>query len=222
MKRCNLRWLVSLMMVLVPVALPILAGTQGQLDRDSILRQLARTQREVEDFTADLIQEKRISLLRENVVSHGVIQFKRPNKVLIELFNPDPSLMVVDGNSLWHYFKRERVAQRYRVDSTPMLNRYLMILDNPLTGEWAELASIRREGDFAVLEMVPGEAEAIFSKITFWVSTHDWLIRKLALHEKSGDLTILSYENIRVNTGIPDSHFTLDLPADVEILHSTQ
>ena len=222
MKRCNRRWLVSLMMVLVPVAFPIPAGAQGQLDRDSILRQLARTQREVEDFTADLIQEKRISLLRENVVSHGVIQFKRPNKVLIELFNPDPSLMVVDGNSLWLYFKRERVAQRYRVGNTPMLNRYLMILDNPLTGEWAELASIRREGNFAVLEMVPGEAEAIFSKITFWVSTHDWLIRKLALHEKSGDLTILSYENIRVNTGIPDSHFTLDLPADVEILHSTQ
>jgi outer membrane lipoprotein carrier protein len=222
MKRFQRRWLVSLTMVLMAAVLPIRAGAQEQLDRDLVLRQLARTQREVEDFTADLIQEKRLSLLKENVVSHGVIQFKRPNKVLIELFNPDPSLMVVDGNFLWLYFKRERVAQRYRVGNTPMLNRYLMILDNPLTGEWAKLASIRREGDFAVLEVVPGEAEAIFSKITLWVSTHDWLIRKLALHEKSGDLTILSYENIRVNTGIPDSHFTLDLPADVEILHPTQ
>lgn len=222
MKRITWRWLVSLMMVLMPVTLPLWAGAQGGLDRDLVLRQLDRTQREIEDFTADLIQEKRISLLRENVVSHGVIQFKRPNKVLIELFNPDPSLMVVDGNSLWLYFKRERVAQRYHVGNTPMLNRYLMILNNPFTGEWAELASIRREGDFAVLEVVPGEAEAIFSKITLWVSTHDWLIRKLALHEKSGDLTILSYENIRVNTGIPDSHFKLDLPPDVEILHSTQ
>jgi outer membrane lipoprotein carrier protein len=209
-------------MVLMAAVLPIRAGAQEQLDRDLVLRQLARTQREVEDFTADLIQEKRLSLLKENVVSHGVIQFKRPNKVLIELFNPDPSLMVVDGNFLWLYFKRERVAQRYRVGNTPMLNRYLMILDNPLTGEWAKLASIRREDDFAVLEVAPGEAEGIFSKITFWVSTHDWLIRKLVLHEKSGDLTILSYENIRVNTGIPDSHFTLDLPADVEILHPTQ
>jgi outer membrane lipoprotein carrier protein len=222
MKRFHRRWLVSLTMVLMTAALSIRAGAQEQLDKDLVLRQLARTQREVGDFTADLIQEKRLSLLKENVVSHGVIQFKRPNKVLIELFNPDPSLMVVDGNFLWLYFKRERVAQRYRVGNTPMLNRYLMILDNPLTGEWAKLASIRREGDFAVLEMAPGEAEGIFSKITFWVSTHDWLIRKLVLHEKSGDLTILSYENIRVNTGIPDSHFTLDLPADVEILHPTQ
>jgi outer membrane lipoprotein carrier protein len=222
MRRFHRRWLVSLTMVLMAVVLPIRAGAQKQLDRNLVLRQLARTQREVEDFTADLIQEKRLSLLKENVVSHGVIQFKRPNKVLIELFNPDPSLMVVDGNFLWLYFKRERVAQRYRVGNTPMLNRYLMILDNPLTGEWAKLASIRREGDFAVLEVAPGEAEGIFSKIIFWVSTHDWLIRKLELHEKSGDLTILSYENIRVNTGIPDSHFTLDLPADVEILHPTQ
>jgi len=222
MKRFAWRWLGSLMMVLMPLALPIRAVAQGKLDKDLVLRQLARTQREVEDFTADLIQEKRISLLRKSVVSRGIIQFKRPNRVLIELFSPDPSLMVVDGNSLWLYFKRERVAQRYQVGNTPLLNRYLMIFDNPLTGEWAELASIRGEGDFAVLEVVPGEAEAIFSKITLWVSTQDWLIRKLALHEKSGDLTILSYENIRVNTGIPDSHFQLDLPADVEILRPTQ
>lgn len=216
------RWLGLLLIVLTSVLLPVRGATQGQVDKDFVVRQLARAQEEVEDFAANLVQEKRISLLRRDIVSHGMIEFKRPNKVLIELFDPDPSLMVVDGNSLWLYFKRERVAQRYRVGNTPMLNRYLMILDNPLTGEWAKLASIRREGDFAVLEVAPGEAEGIFSKITFWVSTHDWLIRKLVLHEKSGDLTILSYENIRVNTGIPDSHFTLDLPADVEILHPTQ
>ncbi len=222
MKRFIKRWLGFLMIVLMSLGLPIQAIAQGQLDKDFILRQLAKAQREIEDFTADLIQEKRISLLKKNIISHGVIELKRPNRVLIELFDPDPSLMVVDGDSLWLYFKRERVAQRYNVGNNPMLKRYLMILDNPFKGEWGELTSIRKEGDFAVLEVIPGEVEAIFSKITFWVSTQDWLIRKLALYEKSGDFTVLSYENIRVNTGIPDSHFKVDLPADVEILQPTQ
>jgi outer membrane lipoprotein-sorting protein len=97
-----------------------------------------------------------------------------------------------------------------------------MILDNPFKGEWGKLTSMRKEDGFAVLDIIPGEAEAIFSKITFWVSTQNWMIRKLALYEKSGDVTILSYENIRVNTGIPDSRFKVDLPADVEILQPTQ
>jgi outer membrane lipoprotein carrier protein len=215
-------WLGFLMILSMSVALPVQAAGQGELDKDFVVRQLARVQGEVEDFTADLIQEKRVSLLREKVISRGVIQFKRPNKVLIELFDPDPSLMVVDGTTLWLYFKRERVAQKYRVGDNPMLKRYLMILENPFRDEWGKPASIRKEGDFAVLEVIPGEAETIYTKVTLWVSTQTWLIRKLALYEKGGDFTILSYENIRVNTGIPDSNFTLDLPADVQILQPAQ
>lgn len=214
------RWLGFLMIFSIPVPLPIQAVAQGRLDKDFILGQLARVQGETQDFTADLTQEKRISFLREKIISHGVIEFKRPNKVLIELFDPDPSLMVVDGNSLWLYFKRERVAQRYHVGNNPMLKKYLMILDNPLEGDWGKLTSIRKEGNFVVLDVIPGEAEGIFSKITLWLSTQNWLIKKLALYEKSGDLTILSYENIQVNRGIPDSRFKVDLPGDVEILHS--
>ncbi len=216
------RWLGFLMIFSIPVVLSAQDSVQKQTDKDFILRQLALVQSKVDDFTADLIQEKRISLLEKDIISHGVIAFKRPDKVLIELFDPDPCLMVVDGNSLWLYFKRERVAQRYHVGNNPMLKRYLMILDNPLRGEWGEYTSIRREGGFVVLDVTPGEAEAIFSKITLWVSNKSWLIKKLALYEKSGDLTTLSYENIRLNTGIPDSHFKVDLPADVEILEPVQ
>ena len=222
MKRFIKGWLGFLMIFSIPVALSVHDVAQGQLDKDFILHQLARVQSKVEDFTADLIQEKRISLLRKDIISHGVIEFKRPDKVLIELFDPDPCLMVVDGNYLWLYFKRERVAQRYHIGNNPMLKRYLMILDNPFKGEWGKLTSIRKEGDFVVLDVIPVDAEAIFSKINLWVSTQSWLIKKLALYEKNGDSTILSYENIRVNTGIPDSHFKVDLPSDVEILQPIQ
>jgi outer membrane lipoprotein carrier protein len=216
------RWRELLLILFASVLLPVQGEAQGQVDKDLVVRQLARAQEEVEDFAADLVQEKRISLLRREIVSHGVIEFKRPNKVLIELFDPDPSLMVVDGNSLWLYFKRERVAQRFAVGNNPMLKRFLMVLENPLKGAWEKLAFIGKEGDLVVLDAVLEEAESIFSKITLWVSTQDWLIRKLALYEKSGDLTILSYSNIRINTGIPDSRFTINLPTDVEILQPAQ
>ncbi len=222
MKEFIKRWLEFLMILSIPLVLSVQDIAQGQPDKDSILRQLARVQSEVEDFAANLTQEKRISLLKNTIISHGVIAFKRPDKVLIELFDPDPCLMVVDGNSLWLFFKRERVAQRYSVGNNPLLKRYLMILENPFEGEWGKLTLIEKEGDFVVLDVIPEEAESIFSKITLWVSTQNWLVKKLALYEKSGDLTILSYENIRVNTGIPDSHFTVDLPADVEILQPLQ
>jgi outer membrane lipoprotein-sorting protein len=216
------KWLGFLMVFSLLGAAPVHSLSQGPMDRDFIFRQLARVGNEVEDFSADFIQEKRISLFRKEIVSHGTIQFKRPDKVLIEVFDPDPSLMIVEGNSLWLYFKRERVAQRYSVAGNPVLKRFLAILNNPFKGEWGRVTTMSEEDDSVVLDVMPGEAEAIFSKITFWVSTQDWLIRRLALYEKSGDVTILSYENIRVNTGIPDSRFRVDLPANVEILQPLQ
>jgi outer membrane lipoprotein carrier protein len=222
MRRSVEKLLGFVIIVLMVALLAFQTAAQGELDRDFIVLQLTRVQRQIEDFTADIVQEKRISLLRKEIVSHGVMKFKRPNKVFIELFDPDPSLMVVDGNSLWLYFKRERIAQRYRVAHNPMLKKYLMILDQPFTVGWEKLTSVRREGDYAVLEFNPEKSESLFSRIVLQVSTEDWLIRKLTLHEKAGDLTILSYANIRVNTGIPDSHFTLELPADVEVLQPTQ
>jgi outer membrane lipoprotein-sorting protein len=216
------KWLGFLMVFSLLGAAPVHSLSQGPMDQDFIFRQLARVGNEVEDFSADFIQEKRISLFRKEIVSHGAIQFKRPDKVLIEVFDPDPSLMIVEGNSLWLYFKRERVAQRYSVAGNPVLKRFLAILNNPFKGEWGRVTTMSEEDDSVVLDVIPGEAEAIFSKITFWVSTQDWLIRRLALYEKSGDVTILSYENIRVNTGIPDSRFRVDLPANVEILQPLQ
>jgi outer membrane lipoprotein carrier protein len=222
MRRSVEKLLGFVIIVLMVALLAFQTAAQGELDRDFIVRQLTRVQRQIEDFTADIVQEKRISLLRKEIVSHGVMKFKRPNKVFIELFDPDPSLMVVDGNSLWLYFKRERIAQRYRVAHNPMLKKYLMILDQPFTVGWEKLTSVRKEGDCVVLEFNPEKSESVFSRIVLQVSTEDWLIRKVTLHEKAGDLTILSYSNIRVNTGIPDSQFTLELPADVEVLQPTQ
>ncbi len=207
-----------LIALLMSAALPIQGAAGEQLDEDFILRQLARVQREVGDFTADLVQEKRISLLQKEIISHGIIQYKRPDKLLIELFDPDPSLMILDGHSLWLYFKREKVAQRYSLGSNPLFRSYLSLFDQPFDGRWGKLASVRREGDLVVLDFIPGEADAIFSKVTLWVSTEDWFIRRLLLSEKNGDSTVLSYDNIRVNTGIPDSRFRVDLPDDVEIL----
>ena len=215
MAKRRMNFLVAPLML---AALTIQVAAEEQLDEDFILRQLARVQREVRDFTADLVQEKRISLLQKEIISHGVIQYKRPDKLLIELFDPDPSLMILDGHSLWLYFKREKVAQRYSLGSNPLFMRYLTLFDQPFNERWGKLASVRREGDLVVLDLIPGEADAIFSKVTLWVSTEDWFIRRLLLSEKSGDSTSLSYENIRVNIGIPDSRFRIDLPVDVEIL----
>jgi outer membrane lipoprotein-sorting protein len=195
------KWLGFLMVFSLLGAAPVHSLSQGPMDQDFIFRQLARVGNEVEDFSADFIQEKRISLFRKEIVSHGAIQFKRPDKVLIEVFDPDPSLMIVEGNSLWLYFKRERVAQRYSVAGNPVLKRFLAILNNPFKGEWGRVTTMSEEDDSVVLDV---------------------MIRRLALYEKSGDVTILSYENIRVNTGIPDSRFRVDLPANVEILQPLQ
>jgi outer membrane lipoprotein-sorting protein len=156
------KWLGFLMVFSLLGAPPVHSLSQGPMDQDFIFRQLARVGNEVEDFSADFIQEKRISLFRKEIVSHGAIQFKRPDKVLIEVFDPDPSLMIVEGNSLWLYFKRERVAQRYSVAGNPVLKRFLAILNNPFKGEWGRVTTMSEEDDSVVLDVMQSSQELPF------------------------------------------------------------
>ncbi len=90
--------------------MPIFATGESQITIEQVIQHLREARMRTEDFSADLLQEKRISLLKEKVVSRGKIRYKKPHYFLIEFFHPEPSQMVFDGKTLLLYFKEEKVA----------------------------------------------------------------------------------------------------------------
>ena len=53
--------------------------------------------------------------------------------------------------------------------------------------------------------------------MTVWVHPEHFLPIRLRYIEADGDVTELRFENMRINEGVPDKHFELELPLTVEV-----
>jgi outer membrane lipoprotein carrier protein len=207
-------WLLILIALLLS-PLP-LVGAQ-KMGADEVVQRLKESREKTRDFSADLLQEKKVSLLKEKVVSRGRIRFKKPNQFFIEFFHPESSQMAFDGKTLLLYFKEEKMAERYQVHANPIVEKYLLFSKNPFQEKLAGWKIVEDRESVLVMEILPKVKEALFVKTRLWVSKKDWMVVAMEMVERNGDATFLRYSNMRVNTGLTDSDFQIYLPKDVKI-----
>ncbi len=208
------RWLLILGYLLLT---PILAMGAQQIEVDEVVQRLKETREKTEDFSADLLQEKKIFLLKDKVISRGRIRFKKPDLFFIEFFHPESTQMVFDGKTLLLYFKEEKMAERYQVHANPIVEKYLLFSKDPFQEEAASWKIVEDLGSALVIEILPKVKEVLFVKTRIWVSKKDWMVVGMEMVERNGDTTFLRYSNMKINTGLKDSDFKIQLPKDVKI-----
>jgi len=187
------------------------------LSVDEVVKRIRESSDRTKDFSADLLQEKKISLLKEKVVSKGKIRFKKPDRISVEFFHPETSQMVYDGKTFLLYFKEEKMAERYQVQGNPVVEKYMLFSKDPFQGKLANWRILEDRESFLVMEILPKVKDPLFVKTKMWISKKDWIITGMEMVEKNGDTTILQYSNMRVNTGLLDSDFEIRLPKDVKV-----
>lgn len=182
-----------------------------------IVQRIKEAREKTRDFTADLLQEKRISLLKEKVVSMGRVRFKVPDRIFIELYYPEASQMVFDGKTFLLYLKEEKVAERYRIQGNPVAERFLLFSRDPFQEQWASWRLVEDRENVLLMEVLPKAKDSLFLKTRLWISKKDWTVTGMELVERNGDTTLLQYFNVRVNTGLTDADFEIRLPKDVKV-----
>jgi outer membrane lipoprotein-sorting protein len=205
-----------LLVSLVPLVAPCWA--QEAKDLASVLEQCKKAQDAIVDFTADIKQVKIISFSKERRVSRGKMRFKRPGQLWMEMYPPYPTITVLHNGVLLIYFPEEKVAQRYQVAGNPALAQWLLFFQNPIETLGKRIwIQEQREGE-VVLGVDPAEGLAIFQEIRISLDTTIWMPKGVELLEKNGDRTTMTYDNIKINTGIPDASFKLRVPPGVDII----
>jgi outer membrane lipoprotein carrier protein len=207
-------WILILISLLL-IPLPIKGA--APIGAEEVVKRLREVQEKTKDFSADLHQEKKLSLMKEKIVSRGRIRFKKPDKVSIEFFHPESSQMVFDGKTVLLYYKEEKLAERYSLRSNPMTERYLLFSKDPFQEKLAEWKILEDRESFLVMEILPKVKDPLFVKTRLRVSKKDWMVIGMEMIEKNGDTTSIRYSNMKVNTGLTDSDFEIHLPKDVKI-----
>ncbi len=197
--------------------LPFASIEAQSLTVDEVVKRIRESHEKMKDFSADLLQEKKISLLKEKVISKGKIRFKKPDRIFIEFFHPEASQMAYDGKTFLLYFKEEKMAERYQIQGNPVVERYLLFSKDPFQERMAQWKIVEDRESFLVMEILPKVKDAFFVKTSMRISKKDWIITGMEMVEKNGDTTTLQYSNIKVNTGVSDSDFEIRLPKDVKV-----
>ena len=198
-------------------SVPLTSVEAQPLSVDEVVRRIREVREKMNDFTADLVQEKRISLFKEKVISRGRVRFKKPDKFFIEFFPPESSQMVFDGKTVLLYFKEEKMAERYHIKGNPLTEKYLIVLKDPFQEKLAQWRIVEEKEFSLAIEILPKLKDPLFVKTKMWISKRDWIMTGMEMVERNGDTTTLQYSNIRINTGLSDSDVEVRLPKDVKV-----
>jgi outer membrane lipoprotein carrier protein len=210
---------ISVMLLSLLLSVASIAGAQEEKqDIALLLDRIKQAQESLQDFTADIKQVKISSLFTEPQVSRGRMQFKRPDKVWVEMQPPYASITVLNQGVLLIYFPEEQVAQRYEVAGNPALAKWLLFFQNPIETLGEKIWLQEEKAGEVILGIDPAEDLAVFQKIRIAIDTSNWMPKRVELVEKNGDRTTIHYLNVKMDVGIPDASFHLRLPPDVEII----
>jgi len=179
----------------------------------SAIKAIESKYRAVNDLTADFTQETKIELLDKTVKKKGLFQYKRGGRLRIEYAGKGGKHYVSDGTTLWTYIPGDDASlATFAVNERNVPKEALSFLGGfgRLTKEFKVTASsaFGSSPEGTALHLVPRSKspqykwlDALFGK--------DNLMRELVVKNESGNESRYVFSDIKTNSSLPDSRFTL-------------
>lgn len=170
------------------------------------LEALRRGFADMNDFTAEITQEKQLALMKQKMVSRGVVRFKKPGIFYMELFPPFASRLLLRDNVLTLKLPAQGVTERVVLPPEESLERWLAFLARPMTAlpDGVEVQAERQGGVWTVRMFPRNKGGVKEVQLTF---ERDGRLKRLAIEERNRDRTVIRFANMRRNVGLKDSDF---------------
>jgi len=196
----------TLLYAFLLIALLPLAAIAEPMSPVAALEQLRKGFAGMQDFTADITQEKSLAVMKRKLVSTGTVRFKKPDLFFMELVPPHSSRMVLRDNSLDIYFSKEKSRQQIALPADEGLKRWLGLLAKPVTAIPDSVeARADLTGDTQTLIISPRKKGQVNSFTL--ISGNDGRLRKLMIEERNGNRTAITFQKMRANVGLSEKDF---------------
>lgn len=160
------------------------------------------------DFTAEITQEKQLSILKRTMTTTGIVRFKTPDTFFMEIKPPYSSRLLLRDNIIELSNGQDNNKNRIVLPPEQSLKQWFSKLATPFT------------------KIPPGidlRADLTASNYTLYISPlkkgtikelaisfqNDGIIKKIVINEQNGDKTIMTFRKFKKNTGFTESDLTL-------------
>lgn len=197
---------IALVAALVSIASPVSASPLSAVEGLELLR---RAFVGVNDFTAEITQEKQLSLMKKKMTASGTVRFKKPDTFYMELYSPYASRILLKDTTLTLKLPNEGVRQKISLPREQGLGRWISFLDRPVKSlpDGFDVRAEKR-GSTVILEIAPRKRGAM-REIQLSLS-QDGRLKRLVLEENNRDRTVITFHRMKKNAGLTEGDFRLE------------
>jgi len=163
----------------------------------------------ISDFTADITQEKRLSLMKRTMVMSGSLRFKKPDLFFMEIKPPFNSRMLLRDTIIEQVASSDKTPTRIALPPEQGLKQWFSKLAAPVTslpqgvGVQADLSN----SVYTLTIAPPGGGQVKDISIVF---LGNGTVRRLVINERNGDRATMTLKNVRRNVGLTEKDFRLE------------
>lgn len=201
----------------------LVASTSAGTAQESVraMEEAADLYRDVGAMCADFEQAIDVRLARRTIESAGRVCQQHPNLFSMRFTDPDGDMVISDGEFFWVYYPSLDDAQvnRYPVAQAPGNQDFFReLLEDPGVKYDAEEGGIEAVGgrDCQVVTLTP-RAGAAYDRARLWVDTESHVIRRLEIHEQSGNVRTVTLHALDLSPSIDPGTFVFEVPEGARI-----
>jgi outer membrane lipoprotein carrier protein len=190
------------------ILISVPAASAAQLSPVEGLEAFRRAFAGIRDFSADIAQEKQLTLMKKKLTASGTVRFMKPDSFFMELYSPHASRVLLKNNTLSLKLPNEAERQNMVLPAEQGLSRWFAFLARPvksIPGGFDVRAE--RRGTVLSLRILPKTKGAL--KELLVVFREDGRLVRLVIEENNGDRTVIGFRNVRKNIGLKDKDFQL-------------
>ncbi len=174
---------------------------------DDVLNTVQNKYRSLATLSARFKQTTKIELLGKTVTSAGTLELKKPGKMRIDYDDPNGKTYISNGKTLWVLDKATKQADAFKIGSSAVPKEALTFLNGfgDIRATYGVHTWTAEKSGSATLQLVPMAAtsytalDATFGK--------DGILQKLAIHNRSGNISRYIFSDIQENKNLPDVQF---------------
>jgi outer membrane lipoprotein carrier protein len=202
--------IIALVLALPAVFTMFPAGAHaGSISPVQGLEMLRRSFSGITDFTAEITQDKQISLMKKTMTASGVVRFRKPDTFYMELYSPYPSRLLLADTLMTMVLPSEGIRQKMELPREESLKSWFAYLERPVK-KLPDGVDVRAEtrGKDVTVQISPQKTGSVRElKVTF---VKNGKISNLVIEERNGDRTVISFRNMRTNVGLKEKDFRLE------------
>ena len=222
MRGCGGVWLC----VLIILGMPSLGQASPMEQVLELVNKVDARYEQTRDLQADFSQETKIEGFETRLFSTGRVLLKKPGMLRWDYVEPSVEQIFVDGDQVMVYTPEHKQVVKAKLTQIAASQAPLILLQGAgkLTEQFDVLPTDQEESRQDVLPLItlvpkPEEKNrSAVTRVVLEIDPSSYLIKKMDLHEISGNISTLRFSNIQVNQGIDTAQLKLIVPEDVIVV----